>query len=104
MSLGDVPGRVAAHAEWLAGPDGAAAACVLEEELGTLGLVHVQIEILRVALRHPCVAASLVGDAGAPDLGRLDRQRELVALELVRRLGRSLDDPGCCPVAEREHQ
>src|SRR5581483_8488680 len=84
LRLGDVPTRVGAHPDRLAGADRAAAAGVLEEELWARSVVDERVHVLDGALLDPGVAAALVGDAGTPDLGGLDRDRELERVELVR--------------------
>ena len=59
------------------GPDRAPHRGVLQEELGPVGVVDEGVDVARVGLRllEPRVAAALVRDAGAPDLGRVDRRR-----------------------------
>jgi hypothetical protein len=104
LGLGDVPGRVSADADRLARTDRPATAGVLHEQLGTSGVVNHRVHVLDGALLDPRVAATRVGDAGAPDLGRLDRDRQAVSVELFRRLGRRLDDPAVGVVTEAEHQ
>ena len=83
LGFGHVPARVGADADRLSWPDRAPAGGILEEQLGPLGAVDERVQVLRRALLHAGVEASLVGHARAPDLGRLDGPREVVVDELV---------------------
>ena len=80
LGLGDVPGRVRAHPDRRARADGATAGRVLQEELRPLGVVDERVDVARRALLDARVARALVRDSGAPHLGRLERQQELVRM------------------------
>ena len=90
LGLGDVPAGVGADADRLARPDRAPAAGVLQEELGSVGVVDEAVDVLDRALLDPGVAAALVRDAGAPDLGRLDRREQRRTGGQLERLGSSV--------------
>src|SRR5262249_26171583 len=96
LRLGNVPARVAADADRPARADRAPTQGVLEEQLGSLRVVDEAVDV-DPALLDACVAAPLVGDAGAPDLRRLDGHEQLVRLRQlecveVEKLDRKLVD------------
>ncbi len=67
------------------GPDRAAAGGVLEEDLGTVGLVDAVVDVgRRLALLDARRAAALVGHAGRPDLVGLERRQQRQAGERRR--------------------
>ena len=62
------------------GADRAPAGGVLEEQLGPIRVVDERVHVPHGALLDPRVARALVGHTGAPHLGRLDREQQLVRL------------------------
>ena len=78
LRLGHGPGRVGADADRRARADRAPAGRVLEEELGPVGVVDERVDVLAALSSIAGVAAALVRDARAPDLGRLEREQQLV--------------------------
>src|SRR5206468_5511141 len=80
-----VPARIDPDADRGAGADRASTAGVLEEELRPLGVVDARVHIA-AGLLDSRVAAALVGDPGAPDLGRLDWEEERVRRRQLERV------------------
>jgi hypothetical protein len=78
LGLRHGPLRVAPHANRAAWSHCAAHLRILHEQLRPVGVVHERVDVPRIGARlfHPCVTTALVRDAGAPDLGRLDRRQE----------------------------
>ena len=85
---GHRPARLGAHGDRLVRADRAAAACVLEEQLGSLGVVDERVHVGRGrALLDARVPAALVGHARRPDLGRRERGEQRQRRERRRILG-----------------
>ena len=114
--LGDIPGRVRADADRLAGTDRAAAAGVLEEELRPVGVVDERVHVLDGALLNARISRTLICDTRAPDLRRIDGaeqpvrlgQRQPVGIEwLISAAALGLDDAvldGCVFDAVRANE
>ena len=73
----------------------------LEEQLGALGDVDAVVDRRLRGLRHPLVAAALVGDARGPDLLRVDgrERRPCTGVDRRRRV-----DPGAGLVERQGEQ
>ena len=102
LRFGHSPRGIGADADRRAGADGATAACVLQEQLGTLGVVDEAVHVARLdpALVDASVAAPLVRDAGGPRLGRDEGQRA-ARTAAVARVSRRRAPRSSVPVRSR---
>jgi len=83
------PRGIGADSHRSARSDGSTAACVLHEQLRTVGVVDeaVDVSCLNSTFVDASVTASFVRDAGRPGLGRNERRKQLERRRQLERLG-----------------